>query len=134
GAAGVGGCDSGGRVVQVGTFSKALFPGPRVGWLVAPPAVARAAAALKRAMDLASSPLAQAALARFCRTGAYESHLRRAARELAIPHARAAAALERHLPRGSTFTRPEGGLPPWGTLPAALDTPTLLPAAERPRI
>src|SRR5262245_52510302 len=123
--------DTSGQLMHVGTFSKALFPGPRVGWLVAPPAVARAAAALKRAMDLASSPLAQAALARFCRTGAYESHLRRTARELAIRHARAAAALERHLPRGSTFTRPEGGLAVWVTLPEAVDTLTLLPDAKR---
>ena len=67
-----------------------------------------AATALKRAMDLASSPLAQAALARFCRTGAYDRHLRRVTRELtAAPRpcrdgARAppAARLDLHAPRG----------------------------------
>jgi DNA-binding transcriptional MocR family regulator len=122
--------DRSGHVIHVGTFSKALFPGPRVGWLVASPDSVCAATALKRAMDLASSPLAQAALARFCRAGDYDRHLRRVTRELALRHARAAAALARHLPAGSSFTRPEGGLALWVTLPEALDTLALLPAAK----
>jgi DNA-binding transcriptional MocR family regulator len=122
--------DRSGQVIHVGTFSKALFPGPRVGWLVASPASARAATALKRAMDLASSPLAQAALARFCRAGDYDRHLRRVTRELALRHTRAAAALARYLPAGSSFTRPEGGLALWVTLPETLDTMALLPAAK----
>src|SRR5262245_33975618 len=122
--------DRSGQVIHVGTFSKALFPGPRVGWLVASPASVRAATALKRAMDLASSPLAQAALARFCRAGDYDRHLRRVTRELALRHARAATALARHLPAGSSFTRPEGGLTLWVTLTDALDTMALLPAAK----
>ncbi len=122
--------DRSGQVIHVGTFSKALFPGPRVGWLLASPASVRAATALKRAMDLASSPLAQAALARFCRAGHYDRHLRRVTRELAVRHERAAAALARYLPAGSSFTRPEGGLAVWVTLPDALDTLALLPAAK----
>lgn len=122
--------DRSGQVVHVGTFSKALFPGPRVGWLVATPATVHAATALKRAMDLASSPLAQAALARFCRAGDYARHLRRVTRELGTRHARAATALARRLPPGSTFTRPDGGLAVWVTLPDAIDTLALLPAAK----
>lgn len=122
--------DRSGQVIHVGTFSKALFPGPRVGWLVASPASARAATALKRAMDLASSALVQAALARFCQAGEYDRHLRRVTRELGLRHARGAAALARHLPRGSSFTRPDGGLAVWVTLPDALDTLALLPAAK----
>jgi DNA-binding transcriptional MocR family regulator len=122
--------DRSGLVIHVGTFSKALFPGPRVGWLVASPASARAARALKRAMDLASSALTQAALARFCRTGEYDRHLRRVTRALDERHVRAAAALARHLPAGSSFTRPDGGLAVWVTLPEAIDTLALLPAAK----
>jgi 2-aminoadipate transaminase len=122
--------DRSGQVVHVGTFSKALFPGPRVGWLVATPATVAAATALKRAMDLASSPLAQAALARFCRAGEYTRHVRHVTAALAERHARAAAALTRHLPPGSSFTRPEGGLAVWITLPDAIDTLALLPAAK----
>ncbi len=123
--------DRSGQVVHVGTFSKALFPGPRVGWLVATAATAQAATALKRAMDLASGPIAQAALARFCRSGDYQRHLRRVTRELAARHARAAAALARRLPPGSSFTRPDGGLAVWVTLPSALDSLALLPAAKQ---
>ena len=123
--------DRSGQVTYVGTFSKALFPGPRVGWLVAAPAVAEAATALKRAMDLASSPLAQAAVASFCRAGGYDRHLRRMIRELAARHDRAAAALERHLPRGTVVARPDGGLAMWVTLPEPLDAMALLPEAKR---
>jgi DNA-binding transcriptional MocR family regulator len=122
--------DPSGLVIHVGTFSKALFPGPRVGWLVTSPASARAAGALKRAMDLASSPLTQAALARFCRAGEYDRHLRRVVRALDERHQRAGVALARHLPAGSSFTRPDGGLAVWVTLPEAIDTLALLPAAK----
>ncbi len=123
--------DRSGQVLHVGTVSKALFPGPRVGWLVVGQGLAPAATALKRAMDLASSPLAQAAFARFCKTGAYDRHLRRVVTELRARHGSAAAALARRLPPGSTFTRPEGGLAVWVTLPDAIDTLALLPAAMR---
>ncbi|HEV7732667.1 MAG TPA: PLP-dependent aminotransferase family protein, partial [Candidatus Binatia bacterium] len=123
--------DGTGRVIYVGTFSKALFPGSRVGWIVAPPSVAPAMVGLKRASDLASSSAVQAALANFCRTGEYDRHVRRASAELGIRLDRAIAALEQHLPRGSTFTRPEGGFALWVTLPDAIDTMALLPAAKQ---
>jgi DNA-binding transcriptional MocR family regulator len=123
--------DRSGRVVYVGTFSKALFPGSRVGWIVAPPAVAPAMVALKRASDLASSSAVQAALANFCRTGEYDRHVRRASAELGKRLDRAVASLEKYLPRGSTFTQPEGGFALWVTLPDAIDTMAMLPAAKQ---
>ena len=123
--------DRAGQVVYVGTFSKALFPGVRVGWIVASRQIAAAAVALKRTSDLASSTVLQAALARFCRTGDYERHLKRARRELGTRLADAFAALDTHLPEGSTFTRPEGGFSTWITLPEPIDTLALLPAAKQ---
>lgn len=123
--------DPGGRVVYVGSLSKSLFPGPRIGWIVGSRPVADAATAMKRAVDLSSSPLLQAAVARFCRDGTYDRHLRRAVKEIDARRTRAFAALERHLPPGSIFTRPEGGFVLWVTLPSAVDTVTLLPTAKR---
>jgi DNA-binding transcriptional MocR family regulator len=122
--------DRTGNVVYLGTFSKALFPGARVGWLVGGRRVGEAAVALKRSLDLASSPVLQAGLAHFCRSGAYDRHVRRLARELGRRLEAAEEALAAHLPEGSTFTRPQGGFVLWVTLPAALDTLTLLPAAR----
>src|SRR5262249_44973772 len=58
-------------------------------------------------------------------------HLRRTARELDARHGRACAALQRHLPRGSTVTRPDGGLAVWVTLPDPVDALALLPDAKR---
>src|SRR5262249_24422127 len=77
------------------------------------------------------SPLAQAGGGSFGRSGGYDRHLRRMPRELAARHARAAAACERHLPRGAVVTRPEGGLAVWVTLPEPLDAMALLPEAKR---
>lgn len=123
--------DRSGRVVYVGTFSKVLFPGVRVGWVLAGARLLDAALALKRASDLASSHAVQAALARFCRAGDYDRHVRRAGKELARRLARAFEALTAHLPEGSSFTRPEGGLAAWVTLPEPIDTLALLPEAKR---
>jgi GntR family transcriptional regulator/MocR family aminotransferase len=122
--------DRTGNVVYVSTFSKVLFPGVRVGWLVADRRVSEAATVLNRALDLASSPVLQAALAQFCRVGGYDRHVKRITREIERRFTAAEAALARHLPEGTTFTRPEGGFVVWVTLPAAIDTLAMLPAAR----
>lgn len=123
--------DARGIVLYLGTFSKALFPAARVGWLVTPRRVAEAAIGVKRTMDITTSPLLQAGLAQFLREGGYDRHLRRAGRELAARLAAAEGALDAHLPPGSHFVRPEGGYLLWVTLPEAIDTYALLSDAKR---
>jgi DNA-binding transcriptional MocR family regulator len=123
--------DGSGRVVYVGTFSKVLFPGVRVGWVLAGARLLDAALAFKRASDLASSHVIQAALAHFCRLGGYDRHVRRVGKELGRRFDTALEALAAHLPEGSSVTRPEGGLAVWVTLPEPIDTLALLPEAKR---
>jgi DNA-binding transcriptional MocR family regulator len=123
--------DAQGRVIYLGTFSKALFPAARVGWLVAPRRVAETAVAVKRTIDITTSSLVQAGLAQFLAEGSYDRHLRRVVREMGLRLAAAGRALEAHLPAGSSFTRPEGGYVIWVTLPEPIDSYALLPEARR---
>ncbi len=123
--------DACGSVVYVGTFSKALFPGVRIGWLRAPRGIADAAVRLKRTLDLTTSPLLQAGLVQFLREGAYDRHLRRVVAELRRRMEAALRALGRALPDGSRVRAPEGGYLHWVELPEGIDTQALLPEAAR---
>ena len=119
--------DSRGIVLYLGSFSKVLFPGVRIGWIVADRDRVERLALVKRSQDISCSPLMQAALHRLCESGAYEQHLRRVNREYARRMAVATEALRRHLPPGrADFEAPSGGYLFWIALrdidigPAAL--------------
>ena len=71
------GLDEAGCVVYVGTFSKAMFPGLRLGFLVAPPPLVDAFAAARASTVAPASSLEQAALAVFLAEGHFGRHLRR---------------------------------------------------------
>src|SRR5579863_3570702 len=71
------GLDSGSRVIYIGTFSKTLFPSLRIGYIVIPPALVSRFLAVRRANDLSSTHLYQAALADFIRGGHFARHIRK---------------------------------------------------------
>jgi DNA-binding transcriptional MocR family regulator len=113
--------DAHGIVLYVGTFSKVVFPGLRVGWLVAPPAAIERLTAVHHASALAGNTLAQAAAARFCTGGRFEAHLRRIHRVYRQRMQAMVAGLAENLPPGVAWTRPAGGYTLWLTLPAGAD-------------
>ena len=112
--------------VRVGSFSKSVAPGLRIGYTIAPEHVA--ARLERRALDLYVSPplFAQAQLLAFLEGPHVESHLETLRAEL---RRRRDALLEglRHALPGATVTRPEGGYFAWAELP--LDAESLLGAA-----
>ncbi len=71
------GLDEAGCVVYVGTFSKTMFPGLRVGFLVAPPPLVDAIAAARASLAAPASAINQAALTTFIADGHFATHLRR---------------------------------------------------------
>ena len=88
------------RVVYVGTASKTLAPALRLGWILAPAALAPALAVEKLAADAGSPALDQLALADLIASGELDRHLRRVRRAYAQRRDRLVAALARELPEG----------------------------------
>jgi 2-aminoadipate transaminase len=96
------------RVFHVGTFSKTLCPGLRVGWLVPPRALRGEALRAKRDGDLQAGSLAQAVLEAYLSVADFDEHLERARATYASRVERLAGALRREL-AGYRFVDPEGG-------------------------
>jgi 2-aminoadipate transaminase len=123
--------DESGDTVLLGSFSKITFPGLRVGWVLGPrPLIARLAEA-KQLADLHTDQLSQALLLRFAESGRLAAHRERIVAEGTERLRAVVEACERHLPPGTVFTRPEGGMSLWVRLPEPLDAGELLPRAAR---
>jgi 2-aminoadipate transaminase len=121
---------SGGQyTIYLGTFSKILSAGLRLGWAVAPPPVLAKMNLGKQAADLCSSSLTQHFVSAYFAEGRWESYLE-SLRDL-YRHRRDVLleALREHFPEQATWTEPRGGLFVWVTLPEELDTTDLLARA-----
>jgi DNA-binding transcriptional MocR family regulator len=123
--------DRAGWVVHLFSFSKSLFPGARVGSVLARGRPVEALVALKRSTDLSDAQPLQAALADFVKSGAYDRHLVRLRRVLASRRAALLDALEEHMPDGANWTEPQGGYQVWLELPEGIDSATLGAEAAR---
>ena len=97
--------DRSGSVIYIGTFSKLLQPGLRVGYVVADGPVLDRLAQIKRTHDLTTSPLMQLVVDRFVTLGRYQAHLRRTTRLYRQRRDAMLAALGEHLPGGDRVAR-----------------------------
>ena len=116
------------RTIYCGSFSKTLAPGLRVGWVVAAAPVIRKLVLMKQAADLHSPTLSQMATDTVARR-VFDDHVARIRQVYDHRRRRMLAALEREMPSGVTFTRPEGGMFIWLTLPDGMDGAELLARA-----
>ena len=123
--------DGGDFVIYLGTFSKILSPGIRLGWVVAPPPVLEKIVLGKGAADLCTSTLTQFFVRQYFAEGGWKDYvaslvdLYRGRRDTMLE------ALAEHFPAEATWTEPEGGLFIWATLPDYIDTGDLLAKALR---
>jgi GntR family transcriptional regulator/MocR family aminotransferase len=117
--------DPGGRVIYIGTFSKMLMPGLRIGYLIAEGPVLQRLIHLKTVSDLSTSPLLQRTLEAYVSVGQYQRHLRRSCRLYRQRRDAMLTAIRRHLPTVHVDP-PQGGLFVWLRLPAGCSSVDLL--------
>lgn len=121
-------------VVQIGTFSKILFPGVRLGWAVGPTPVIAAMSAAKQNSDQCAGALGQRIMSELVPSARFEAHLE-AARSLYARRAETMlTALEANMPSGSEWTEPRGGFFVWLTAPEGCDTRELARAAKKDKV
>lgn len=105
--------DEHGGVIYLGTFSKIVFPGLRIGWVVAPEAVIRRLALEKQYVDLHSNNLAQWLLWQFIAGGRFAEHLGRARAVYRQRRDAMAQALKKQLGERLSYLTPSGGFYFW---------------------
>ncbi|MEV4620045.1 PLP-dependent aminotransferase family protein [Asanoa sp. NPDC049573] len=117
-------------VVQIGTFSKILFPGVRLGWAAGPPALIPHLVRAKQNSDQCAGGFGQWLAESFLRDGRLDGQVALARRTYARRWAAMEAGLTAHLPPGFSWTTPRGGFFTWVSGPPTLDTAALLPRAR----
>lgn len=103
------GLDPSGNVLYVGTFTKTLFPGVRVAYLVVPTHLVRAFVSMRTVIDGHSAILNQAVLAEFMETGEFTAHIRRMRQLFKARRDAFVASVERHLAPFGKLRLPAGG-------------------------
>lgn len=117
------------NVIHVGTFSKTLAPGLRVGWVIAAAELIEKLALAKQAADLHTSSLCQYVVLELVSRGVLEEVLPELRAEYRRRRDAMLAALEKYFPPGVAWTRPKGGMFLLVTLPEHVDAAALLPEA-----
>lgn len=116
------------RTIYCGSFSKTLAPGLRVGWIVANSAVIRKLVLMKQAADLHSSTINQMAIEHVASRG-FDRQVAKIKAAYSTRRNAMLSALARYMPAGTAWTKPEGGMFIWITLPEGTDGAELLAKA-----
>ncbi len=121
-----GDCEFTGDVLYLSTLSKTLAPGLRIAWVVAPESVISRLVQMKQGADLHSSTFGQMVAYEVARDGFLDRHVRTIREVYGERRNAMLAALERHFPAEARWTKPQGGLFLWITLPEGIDSTELL--------
>lgn len=121
-------------VLYLSTFSKTVAPGLRLGWVVAPPELMAKLVLAKQGTDLHTSTLAQRALYYYLTHNCVESHISSLRKEYAQRLALMLREMAAYFPSQASWTRPNGGMFIWVTLPDKVDATQLLQEAVREKI
>ncbi len=124
------------RVLALYTFSKILLPGFRLGWMAGPKTLIQKMVVAKQAVDLCSPPFNQAILAEYVKRGSLEKQIGKIIAAYRDKRDFMLAKLEEYMPKmdGLKWTRPQGGLFLWVTVPPHIDTTEIFPKAIEKKV
>ncbi len=128
--------DNEGRVVALFTFSKILVPGFRLGWMAGPSVVIDKMVVAKQAMDLCTPPFNQYVTAYFLKEGKLGDVVKETIKLYEKKNKLMLDLLDKYMPKdkGVTWTKPDGGLFLWITLPDHIDTRELFKKAIEKKV
>ena len=115
-----------GRVIFLGTMSKLLSPGLRVAWMLAPKDLSRKFAIAKQSADLCSTTFSQFVAYEFLNRGYLEPHIEKIKAMYKRKRDIMLSAMDENFPEGLSWTRPEGGMFSWVTMPEHMDSKLIL--------
>jgi 2-aminoadipate transaminase len=126
--------DDQGQVIVLGTLSKLLCPGLRIGWIVAPVEWMDRMVVAKQSMDLCSPTFTQLVVAEYLKRGLLSEQVEKIRRLYGRKLGTMLTALERNKPDGVKWSKPEGGLFLWIELPEATSANDLFPKAIKEKV
>ncbi|GAB4314001.1 MAG: PLP-dependent aminotransferase family protein [Candidatus Zixiibacteriota bacterium] len=121
-------------VIQLGTFSKTISPGLRIGWLAASRQTMGIFERVKQSTDLHTTQFSQYVIYEFVQNGALDRHIERLKKAYHERRDAMLRAMKEFFPDTVTWTRPEGGLFLWARLPEGADAKELLPKAIEEKV
>lgn len=122
------------RTLYLGTFSKTMVPGLRIGWIVAPAEMIGRLVQAKQGADLHSSTFDQMVANDVAQRGLLKQHIKRIRQTYRQRRDTMVEALAEFWPEGSSWTNPQGGLFLWARVPEPLNTMELFPAALEKKV
>jgi 2-aminoadipate transaminase len=126
--------DKNNMVIYTHTFSKFLSPGFRLGWVVADPETIRKIAIAKQGADLCANMLVQFIAEEYLRSDIIDKQITKIRKMYKKKRDIMLDALEENLPEGSCWTKPEGGMFIWVTLPEKIDTKEMFAEAIKEKV
>lgn len=126
--------DGTGQVITLGTFSKIFVPGFRLGWVLADPAILDRIVRAKQSADLCTSIFTQKIAAKYMEKGYFEENLQSVIDMYKEKKEVMMDSFEKFMPKGVTWTNPEGGLFLFLNLPEGMDAEELFQIALKKNV